>query len=87
MEILQTSAFSKQTKKLHPNQRKDLEQAIRALIADPALGKAKKGDLKGICVYKFRMNNQLTLLAYQYNAKQLILVALGSHENFYRNLK
>lgn len=35
-------------------------------------------------VYKFKMVNQLTLLAYQYEDEQLILtlLMLGSHENF-----
>lgn len=86
-EILQTPTFSKQAKKLHPNQSKALAQAIRTIAVNPALGKAKKGDLHGIYVYKFSMLNQLTLLAYQYTTHQLILVALGSHENFYRALK
>lgn len=87
MEILQTPTFSRQAGKLHPNQRKALEQAIHTLIVDPSSGNAKKGDLKGIYVYKFKMVNQLTLMAYQYDADQLILVALGSHENFHRVLK
>jgi mRNA-degrading endonuclease RelE of RelBE toxin-antitoxin system len=88
MEILQTPSFNKQVKKLHTNQRKELEQVIRIIFANPTtLGKAKKGDLSGIYVYKFRMLSQLSLLAYQYNTSQLVLVALGSHENFYRDLK
>jgi len=87
MEILQTPTFSRQAKKLHSNQREALEQAIHAVVANPSLGHAKKGDLNGIYVYKFKMVGQLTLLAYQYNKDQLILVALGSHENFYRDLK
>jgi len=87
MEILQTPSFNRKVKKLHTNKRKELEQAIRNIVSNPALGKAKTGDLHGICVYKFRMLNQLSLLAYQYNASQLILVALGSHENFYRAIK
>ena len=86
-EILQTPTFGKQAKKLHANQRKDLEEAIRAIAANPALGKAKKGDLLGVYVYKFRMLNQLTLLAYQYTVEELLLFALGSHKNFYRDLK
>ena len=86
-EVLQTPTFSRQAKKLHANQKKALEQAIRAIAANPALGKAKQGDLHGTYVYKFRMLNQLTLLAYQHTAKQIFLLALGSHENFYKDLK
>ena len=87
MEILQTPSFKRKVKKLHTNQRKELEKAIRDIVSDPTLGKAKKGELNGIYVYKFRMLDQLSLLAYQSNASQLILVAFGSHENFYRDLK
>lgn len=89
MVILQTPTFSKQIKKLHSNQKADLDRAIQAVVNDPAIGNMKKGDLSGIQVYKFKMLNQLTLLAYEYTQKkvQLILLALGSHENFYRDLK
>lgn len=46
-------------------------------------------DLAGVCVYKFKMNKQLTLLGYEYGgeAVTLYLLKLGSHENFYRDLK
>ena len=49
----------------------------------------KKGDLNGVQVYKFKMVKQLTLLAYEfYESKlELILLALGTHENFYRDIK
>ena len=87
MEILQTPSFKRSVKKLHKEQRKILEEAIRSIVKQPTIGQAKKGDLAGIRVYKFKMFNQLILLAYQHNVDKLILVALGSHENFYRDLK
>lgn len=89
MEILQTPTFVRQTKKLHKNQKKDLDNAIRAILIDPTIGEMKKGDLSGVQVYKFRMVNQLSLLAYEiFEEKlQLVLLALGTHENFYRDLK
>lgn len=89
MDILQTSTFLKQTKKLHRNQKHELDLAIKKIAKEPILGEMKKGDLTGIQVYKFKMVNQLTLLAYKLDEyeKQLILIALGSHENFYRDLK
>ena len=39
--------------------------------------------------YKFKMQSQLTLLAYRFIEDELCLVMLnvGSHENFYRDLK
>jgi mRNA interferase RelE/StbE len=89
MIIQQTTTFSKQIKKLHKNQKKDLDEAVKKIIKDPSIGDLKKGDLNGIQVYKFKMVNQLTSLAYDFNGhkKILILLALGSHENFYRDLK
>ena len=89
MNILQTSTFRRQVKKLHRNQKKDLDKAIKAVAKDPSIGEIKKGDLNGIQVYKFKMVKQLTLLAYEFhvNELQIILLMLGSHENFYRDLK
>jgi len=89
MNILQTSSFKKHVKILHKSQKRNLDQAIKKIAKDPSIGNMKKGDLSGIQVYKFKMVNQLTLLAYRFKKDeiQLILLALGSHENFYRDLK
>jgi mRNA-degrading endonuclease RelE of RelBE toxin-antitoxin system len=89
MIILQTRLFNKIAKKLHANQKKDLDRAVKEIANKPDIGEAKKGDLSGVFVHKFKMANQLTLLAYSYNDKiiTLTLLALGSHENFYRDLK
>lgn len=89
MNILITTTFSKQVKKLHKNQKKDLDEAVKKVVEDPDIGELKKGDLNGVQVYKFKMVNQLTLLAYEFypQKEQLVLLSLGSHENFYRDLK
>ncbi len=89
MKILQTNRFAKAVKKLHKNQKEDLDKAVKALCRDPELGEEKIGDLAGIKVYKFQMQKQLTLLAYIYNESEITLtmLALASHENFYRDLK
>ena len=89
MNIIQTQVFTKHIKKLHANQKKDLDKAIKEVATNPHIGESKKGDLVGVQVYKFKMVNQLTLLAYEWQDDEslLILLALGSHENFYRDLK
>jgi len=89
MKVLQTPTFAKQLKKLHANQKKDLDLAITTVMANPAIGNLKKGDLSEVQVYKFSMVKQLTPLAYEWQEYQqtLILLSLGSHENFYRDLK
>ena len=88
-QVFQTPSFRKIVKKLHKNQKKDLDEAVKLLMGDPRLGEQKKGDLQFLRVYKFKMVNQLTLLGYSYedNAVVLELIALGSHENFYRDVK
>ncbi len=87
--VLQTSTFKKTVKKLKSNQKKELDTAVKKVMAEPSLGEQKKGDLAFLRVYKFKMNKQLTLLGYSFDDGTLTLelMALGSHENFYRNLK
>ena len=88
-QALQTPTFKKAVKKLHQNQKKDLDKAVKELIEDPLLGDQKKGDLSFLRVYTFKMNKQLTLLGYSYQDGTVILelMALGSHENFYQDIK
>ena len=88
-KILQTTSFKKAIKKLHKNQKADLDDAVRALMDDPLLGEQKKGDLSFMRVHKFNMVNQLTLLGYSYEDGSVVLelITMGSHENFYRDVK
>ena len=89
MNVIQTFTFKRQIKKLHKNKKKELDKAIKTVLDNPYVGNMKKGDLGEVQVYKFKMVNQLMLLAYKlYEEKlQLILLSLGPHENFYRDLK
>jgi len=87
VQLEQKPAFKRAYKKLMDNQREAVHSAIRAVIVDPKLGEEKKGDLVGVFVYKFDCVNQQYLLAYQWNETKRILLALGPHENFYRDLK
>ena len=84
MEVLQTTSFRRKVKKLHSDQKKDLDAAIKTIMNDPTIGEEKVGDLNGISVYKFKMVKQLTLLAYSFEQEKIILTLLtiGSHENF-----
>ena len=87
--MFQSRQFAKAVKKLHSNQKSDLDKAVQLLIADPRIGDSKAGDLEGVRVHKFKIVNQLNLLAYSYEDEilTLTLLAIGSHENFYRDLK
>ena len=88
MRLLVTPTFERAVKKLHPRQKADLDDAVRATAGNPGLGEAKVGDLAGIHIYKFRSGNQISLLAYRVLAEDTVkLLMVGPHENFYRDLK
>lgn len=87
MRVEQKPSFRRIYKKLHANQRQAVNTAIRAVITDSALGEEKRSDLSGVYVYKFDCVNEQYLLAYQWGDDWRMLLALGPHENFYRDLK
>ena len=85
--IKQMPAFKKAYKKLHEQEKIKVNTAIHAIILNPKIGEAKKGDLAGVYVYKFKIHHQEFLLAYEWDPTERLLLALGVHENFYRDLK
>ncbi|PHY07430.1 MAG: addiction module toxin RelE [Alcaligenaceae bacterium] len=87
VQVFQTNRFSRSYKKLHLKQKAEVDQAVAAIVQDPTLGEAKKCDLAGVFFYRFTYNDQLTLLAFEYDPKTRLLLLLGSYENFYRNLE
>ncbi len=82
-----TPTFRKSFKKLYNNQQEEVKKEIKKIVQDPEIGEEKKGDLNRVFVHKFKIDHQLTLLAYQFDPETRILLMLGSHQNFYRNLK
>ncbi|GAB3040610.1 hypothetical protein GCM10027155_00570 [Acinetobacter apis] len=92
MDIRQTPLFERAVKKITKQDKKDLDQAVKDICDNPDIGESKKGDLLGVSVYKFKMNKKPVLLAYSVDEADntvitLYLLKLGSHENFYRDLK
>ncbi len=82
-----TPTFGHAARKLNTRDKKALDDAIREVAANPEAGVAKKADLAGVYVHKFKINKQEVLLACQHTPGELVLLSLGSHENSYRNLK
>ena len=85
-------SFSRIAKKLHAKDKLVLDNAVQWITANHQHGEEKKGDLAGVFVYKFKLNHQETLLAYELkpdklNPSELVLLAVGPHENFYAALK
>ena len=92
LKVLASSKFSRTVKKLHLNEKKIVDRAVSEIVKNPAIGEEKKGDLAGVFVYKFKIRNQEVLLAYRLQPgkikpKEVMLLTLGTHENFYADLK
>ncbi|MEX2515326.1 MAG: type II toxin-antitoxin system RelE/ParE family toxin [Gammaproteobacteria bacterium] len=89
MKVQQTRLFARAAKKLHPGDKQRLDTAVRHLLETPESCELKRGDLSGVRVYKFNIQNQQILLGYLVDKtnSRLTLVSVGSHENFYRDMK
>jgi len=89
--LKQTPTFGRQKKRLRKKECSELNKAIQIILMNPKIGELKKGDLKEVRVYKFQINNQKRLLAYKLKVSKsinnIILLAYGSRENFYNDLK
>ena len=87
--VEQTRRFARQYKKLNDNVAADVDAAIGRVAVEPTMGDPKKGDLADLLVYKFRSQGQLYLLGYSLDdaVRLVYLEAIGSHENFYRDIK
>ena len=84
--VIMMPAFKQRYKKLHQNQKTPVNEAIEVIKINPQAGIQKQGDLDEVYVYKFDCVGQQFLLAYEFDPKTRILLALGVHENFYRDL-
>jgi len=80
--------FNRQKKKLAPDVQAAIDKEVQAILENPLSGEPKKGPLRGVRVRKFTVGSQLYLLAHELDsrARQAIMLAVGIHENFYRDL-
>jgi len=92
LQVRASPSFARTAKKLRARDKKVLDQAVNDVAGDPTIGEEKRGDLAGVFVYKFKLNKQETLLAYELSPSKLapdevVLLGMGPHENFYLQLK
>lgn len=87
LQISQTPLFGRKVKKFTKKEKAALDKQVKAIIENPEIGVEKKGDLKGIRVHKYKFNRQELLLAYRFDEPEILLITIGSHENYYRDLK
>ena len=86
MKIYQSGSFEKKVKKMSKTEKDSLDQEIRKIADNPKIGEEKKGDLREIFVHKFKIKTSQYLLAYRKIGRDLELVMIGQHENYYRDL-
>ena len=67
--IFVSPTFSRKLKKLKSKEKEEIDGAVREIISKPECGEAKKGDLLGVRVYKFKLNRQQILLSYEVKKK------------------
>ncbi len=81
--------FDRVLKKLPRSMQGEVDRQVRRICRDPWIGEPKRSDLSGVHVHKVRLAGQLQLLAYWVDEgeRRSTLLALGGHENFFRDLK
>jgi mRNA-degrading endonuclease RelE of RelBE toxin-antitoxin system len=87
MKIYQSRSFENKVKKLSKQEKELLDDEIRKIADNHLIGEEKKGDLRGIYVYKFKIKSLQYLLAYRLIKSDMELIMIGPHENYYRELK
>ncbi len=87
MRIIQSRTFERRVRQFAKQEKKVLDQQIRKIVANSAIGHEKRGELRGIFVYKFKIHATQYLFSYRIaDAETLELIMIGPHENYYRDL-
>jgi mRNA interferase RelE/StbE len=87
MKIYQSRIFENKVKKFSNQEKEILDGEIKRIAENPLIGEEKKGDLRGVHVYKFKIKSIQYLLSYRMIKAGLELIMIGPHENYYRDLK
>jgi len=87
MKIYQSRSFANKVKRFSKQEKEALDEEIKKIAENPLIGEEKKGDLRGVCIYKFKIKTIQYLLSYRMMKDVLELIMIGPHENYYRDLK
>jgi mRNA-degrading endonuclease RelE of RelBE toxin-antitoxin system len=82
-----TPSFKRAFKKLDKPIKKIVEKGLEQIKSHPEIGRQKLGDLSDVFVHKVKYKSQQLLIAYVYDDSTGQFIAVGFHENFYRDLK
>ena len=80
-------AFKKFVKKQARPLQLSIEDEVERILENPDVGETKKGDLREFRVYKVAFKKQRLLIAYKVFTDEILFYMVGTHENFYRDLK
>lgn len=87
MRIIQSRTFEKRVRRFRKQEKKVLDRQVRKIVDNPSIGQEKRGELRGVCVHKFKIHATQYLLSYRMaDGNTLELIMIGPHENYYRDL-
>ncbi len=87
MRITQSRTFEKRVRRFRQQEKKVLDQQVRKIVENAAIGQEKRGELRGVFVHKFKIHAAQYLISYRMtDADTLELIMIGPHENYYRDL-
>ena len=86
--VVQAPRFARAKRAFPAPVQLQIDEIVKAIMAEPLIGEPKAGALKGVRVEKFKVGSQQLLVAYTFTAKTqtLEMLDVGPHENFYRGL-
>ncbi len=87
MKTYQSRSFENKVKRFSKQEKETLDEEIQKIAENPLIGEEKKGDLRGVYIYKFKIKTIQYLLSYRIMKDGLELIMIGYHENYYRDLK
>jgi hypothetical protein len=86
--VVQAPRFGKSKRGFPARVQLEIDEQVKGMVADPFVGEAKTGALRGVRVVKFKVGPQQLLVADTFTPKTqtIEMLDVGPHENFYREL-
>lgn len=86
MKILFLRQAHRFIKKANPPLKEKIKEEVLKIVANPQIGGTLKGKLKPLRSHHFHFSKTQYRIAYKIQ-DDLIIIVVGSRENFYRNLE
>lgn len=87
MKVIQSCSFEKRVKRFRKHHKKISDKQIQGTLDNPAVDQEKEGGLRGVLIHKFKIQTIEYLLYDRFVGDAPELFMIGSHENYYRDLK